>query len=100
MDKLQVIADKLNIRSSPNADPTFANWVGDMNKGETFFATDLVEGGPVDSNNNWHLTNDKNFLSSTGTAIPFQEYVDNRFDGQSITIPIDYSLLLNIDPSL
>ena len=43
MYKLQVTADKLNVRSSPDADPTFANWIGDMSKGEIFTAINRVK---------------------------------------------------------
>jgi major intracellular serine protease len=66
MYKLQVIADKLNIRSTPEADPTFANWIGDMNKGEEFSAINIVKGGEYNGSPYWYKDNNNRFASITG----------------------------------
>jgi subtilisin family serine protease len=50
-----VTADKLNIRNSPKVDSTFANWVGDMNRGETFTAVNTVKGDMIDGVDDWHV---------------------------------------------
>jgi len=99
MYKLQVIADKLNIRSTPEADPSFANWVGDMVKGETYTALKIVKGGIFEGTDNWFLDQNNLFTSAASTSINAQEYINDRFDGQDILEPIDYNFLLNINES-
>lgn len=53
MYRLEVTADKLNIRNSPFADPAFSNWVGDMKKGEVFNAVRVVKGTSYEGDDNW-----------------------------------------------
>jgi len=44
MYQLEVIVPKLNIRNTPAADPTFANWIGELPLGERIQAIDKVKG--------------------------------------------------------
>jgi hypothetical protein len=100
MYKLQVIADKLNIRSTPDADPSFANWVGDMVKSETYTALKIVKGGVFEGTDNWFLDQNNLFTSAAASSVNAQEYINDRFDGQNILEPIDYNFLLNINESI
>ena len=100
MYKLQVIADKLNIRSTPEADPSFANWMGDMIKGETYTALKKVKGGIFEGTDEWFVDQNNLFTSAASTSINAQEYINDRFDGQNVLEPIDYNFLLNINEDL
>src|SRR2546423_5735543 len=62
MYKLEVTADKLNIRNTPEADSTFTNWIGDLNKGEQFAAIKLVKGKSFEDNDNWYVDNLNRYL--------------------------------------
>lgn len=64
MYKLQVTADKLSIRNTPQADPTYANWVGDMNKGEIFTAVNLIKGNAADGSEDFYADNSNRFASA------------------------------------
>ncbi len=46
MYQLEVTVPKLNIRNTPVADPTFKNWIGEIDLGGTFRAIDKIEGTP------------------------------------------------------
>jgi subtilisin family serine protease len=63
MYTLQVIADKLNIRNSPNAD-ALDNWVGDMSNGEIFKAVNKVKGAPVDGIDDWYVDDLNRYTSA------------------------------------
>lgn len=66
MFTLQVIADKLNIRNTPQPDLSFANWVGDLPKGAIFNCDRLIRGGMLDNNNNWYADPANNFYWAGG----------------------------------
>jgi subtilisin family serine protease len=68
MYKLQVTADKLNIRNSPSADPTYANWVGNMNNGEIFTAVGTVKGDAIDGNDDWYVDNLNRYTAAAYTT--------------------------------
>ena len=63
MYKLQVTADKLNIRSTPVVDPTNVNWLGDMTSGEVFTAINLVKGSNG-SSDDWYVDNLNRYVSA------------------------------------
>lgn len=66
MYKLRVNAEKLNLRSSPFADDTYTNWVGDMNKGEVFHAESLVVGKSYNNSDLWYKDHNNNYATLTG----------------------------------
>ncbi len=100
MYTLQVTADKLNIRNTPDADPLYANWVGDLNKGEEFHATGLVSGKMYEGSDLWYVDNYKRYISSTAASINAQDYIDSRFVNGKLIDSISYNLLLNLNAVL
>lgn len=64
MYRLQVKAEKINIRNTPNDDATYANWVGDMKYGEVFTAIKLVKGKMVGSSDDWYADSLNRYVSS------------------------------------
>lgn len=100
MYRLEVVADKLNIRNSPQADPAFENWIGDMNKGEIFTAARRVRGGLYDGSDEWYVDNLNRFIASGLVGVNAQDYISSRFTGGVVTEAIDYSFLLNINASI
>lgn len=54
MYRLQVTAGELNIRNSPNADPTYANRIGSLMQGTIFNAEQLVTGQAYEGNDQWY----------------------------------------------
>ncbi|MFT3703485.1 MAG: S8 family serine peptidase [Agriterribacter sp.] len=72
MYKLQVAANKLNIRNTPDADPEYKNWVGELLKGEEFLAESIVKGGLYNGIDLWYKDNYNRFatLSELGDNDP------------------------------
>lgn len=68
MYKLKVISDKLNIRSTPVADHSFANWIGDMSRGEEYTAIDIVRGEEYNGVPYWYKDSFNRFSSITGVG--------------------------------
>jgi len=66
MDKFQVLADKLNIRNTPFADPTYSNWVGELQKNETIYANELVNLKNKTTNSYWYKDANNRYYSLNG----------------------------------
>ncbi len=69
MYTLEVITDKLNIRDSPDADPTFGNWVGELPKGAVFNAVGLVKGSLHEGSNLWLKDHNNHFISAAPSLV-------------------------------
>lgn len=100
MYRLEVIADKLNIRNSPEADPAFENWIGDMNRGEIFTAVRKVKGKFYEESDEWFVDNLNRFIASGLVGVNAQDYISSRFSGGVVTETIDYNFLLNINAGI
>lgn len=68
MFHLRVIADKLNIRNTAVAEPTFANWIGDSQKGELHFALKKVKGGEFENVDDWYVDEQNRFYWAGGVV--------------------------------
>ena len=66
MYKAKVIANKLNIRNTPTADPEYKNWAGELLKGDEFTATDIIEGQVYNNSPYWYKDEYNRFASLTG----------------------------------
>src|SRR6185312_11069222 len=66
MNNLQVTANKLNLRNTPFADPTYANWIGDINKGEVFRPSSIVEGTEYNGIKYWYKDAFNKYASLSG----------------------------------
>lgn len=98
MFKLQVTADKLNIRSSPAKGTTNANWVGELLNGETFKAVNKVKGEMVDGTDDWFVDNLNRFVSAAWVK-ELIDYQDNPVVNNTVTPPVDYNALIKNIPA-
>jgi hypothetical protein len=112
MPKLKVIANKLNKRTGPVTDfSNKENIVGTLNAGAVFNSVAEV----TNNLGTWHV-DENGFVVWAGglgptatsllaetlveTRIDAQKYIDERFDGNNLSEPIDYNLVLNIDEDI
>jgi len=96
MYTLQVITDKLNIRSSPAAD-TQANWVGDMTNGAIFKAVNKVKGATVDGSDEWYVDDMNRFVSAAWVSEVFT-FLDKPVVSNIVTPPVNYNALVTNIP--
>jgi len=96
MYKLQVIAEKLNIRNSPVADPDFANWAGDMVSGDVFNAAQMVEGEEVDGNKNWYKDDGNRFVAAAWVTELVNDNDEQTTNG--LTVSFNYNKLIQNIP--
>jgi major intracellular serine protease len=97
MYKLKVAANKLNLRNTPNADPSYANWAGDLLRGEEFVAESIVRGDLYNGTDLWAKDNFNRYMTISGLGdddprIPWSlkifgvPYVWNDTQGEGVKI--------------
>jgi len=69
MYKLEVVADKLNVRNTPDADPAFTNWIGDLSKRELFTAVKKVKRGIFEETDEWYEDENNRYYTASKTAV-------------------------------
>ena len=72
MFKLVVNIDKLNIRNTPFADPSFENWVGDCSRNEVIFAESKVD-DLKDTTIKWYKDSHNRFYWEGGLTVVSSE---------------------------
>lgn len=93
MFHLRVIADKLNIRNTAMADPTFANWIGDSLKDELHFAEKKIKGGVFEEVDDWYVDEQKRFYWAGGVVeIPMPEVTSTNIQLSPISEKINMTL--------
>lgn len=110
MYNLKVSVNKLNIRSSPLLDQSFSNWAGDMSQGETHTGQRLVADA---SGRLWWQSTLNRYTVAEGSKIVslqddsagvnllgFDNYIQQNFNGSTITGSIDYNLLSTLPTDL